>query len=147
MNNLQKPDDEHFFFRQEMRCKARLEALWDRWTIRLFGWVSDFGYSVARPLALLVVVIAMPLGAYISLLQAWTGAFDAGRFLVAFVKALGLSFANTFKFFGIQRLYFSNFFAENPYIFIDFVSGAQTVLGYTLLFFLGLGLRNRFRLK
>jgi hypothetical protein len=63
------------------------------------------------------------------------------------VDAFGYSFANIFKFFGIQRTYFgAEFIAGLPPV-LELLSAAQTVFGYVLLFFLGLGLRSRFRLR
>ena len=149
MSELHKPDDEHFFGRQEMRCKALLEGRFQRAVSGLFELVSDYGYSVTRPLVGLGCVIAAPMGTFAALLESrdpdWAH-FEWGGFFVALWTAAGLSFANTFKFFGFQRLYFLEFFQRSDGL-IDFVSGAQTVLGFALLFFLGLGLRNRFRLK
>ena len=58
-------------------------------------------------------------------------------------KALGLSIANTFALFGFQK-YFSPEAYPN---WVIVVSGIQTVFGSILLFLLGLGIRNRFRMK
>jgi len=60
------------------------------------------------------------------------------------LPAMGWSFATIFPFFGFQRLYFDN---ENLDGVLQCVGGAQTVFGFILLFMLGLGLRNRFRLR
>ncbi|MCP3972187.1 MAG: hypothetical protein GY717_18055 [Rhodobacteraceae bacterium] len=149
MSELHKPDDEAFFARQEMRCKALLEGRAQRWLSRGYGVVSDYGHSVMRPLAGLGIVMATPLGAFAALLETrppGLASFEASGFLIALVKAMGLSFSNTFKFFGLQRVYFADFFKDVDG-FIGFATAAQTVLGFVLLFFLGLGLRNRFRLK
>jgi hypothetical protein len=48
--------------------------------------------------------------------------------------------------FGFQSLHFTGFYKDNDQI-LDAVAGAQTILGLVFLFFLGLGLRQRFRLR
>jgi len=62
------------------------------------------------------------------------------------LSSLGLSFANMFSFLGLQKT-----FVEGELKAMDgwfqTLAGFQTVMGFVLLFFLGLGLRNRFRLK
>ncbi len=60
---------------------------------------------------------------------------------------LGLSFANTLGFLGLGRLYFGRGCWTKLPVFSKIVGGVQTLLGIGALFFLGLGLRNRFRLK
>jgi len=143
------PVEEHYFFRKEMGFNAQIGAWWQRLPYKLFHLVSEYGYSIERPVAGLGLVMGLPLGAYAALLETREPGFahfEMLGFLQALVKAVGLSFANTFKFFGFQRLYFADFF-ETSDAFIDAVSGVQTVSGYVLLFFLGLGLRTRFRLK
>ncbi len=55
-------------------------------------------------------------------------------------------FACTFGWLGFGWVMHSGFFDAAP-AWLDAVSGAQTVFGVVRLFFLGLGLGNRFRLK
>ena len=45
------PEAEHFFFRREMGFAARIGSPWERLPYLLFGWLSDYGYSIRRPLA------------------------------------------------------------------------------------------------
>ena len=66
--------------------------------------------------------------------------------LVTLVSSLGLSFANMFSFLGLQRTFFQTELDALTGAF-QTLAGFQTVMGFVLLFFLGLGLRNRFRLK
>ncbi|MEJ2019032.1 MAG: hypothetical protein P8X51_12290, partial [Maritimibacter sp.] len=65
---------------------------------------------------------------------------------LSWTNALGLSFSNLFSFFGFGRLFFSEVLEALPW-YLQALSGFQTVSGFILLFFLGLGLRNHFRLK
>jgi len=64
MLELEKPDDAHFFFRQEMRCKEFEEDhWWNRVPITLFRWLSYYGHSLARPmLGVPSRMITFPLG-------------------------------------------------------------------------------------
>ena len=61
-------------------------------------------------------------------------------------KAAAYSFATMFKFFGLQGTYLEKE-TEGLSDAMQVISGAQTVLAFILLFFLGLGLRTRFRLR
>ena len=125
-----------------MGFNARIGGFWRRLPYRLFGWVSDFGASIERPLVGLagVIVVFWPIIA--SHLKHAQGVPGTGGIW----QGLGVSFSNTFGFLGFGRLMHPEFFVNAP-AWLDALSGLQTVLGVVLLFFLGLGLRNRFRLK
>jgi hypothetical protein len=60
---------------------------------------------------------------------------------------MALSFASIFKFLGFQRTYFGMDGFQNVDIIVQMLTATQTVLSFILLFFLGLGLRTRFRLR
>ncbi|MCZ0810679.1 MAG: pentapeptide repeat-containing protein [Pseudomonadota bacterium] len=146
------PDLEHFFLRQEMRCKARIEldkGAWFHWLLfRLYRCLADSGISVARPFWLLVFFWAFGFACF-------AGHFDSGVLAdlppdiqdSRYGAAAGVSFGNLFGFLGINRLYFTDLLRDHSPGGLQFVAGLQTVSGVVLLFFLGLGLRNRFRLK
>jgi hypothetical protein len=50
------------------------------------------------------------------------------------------------KFLGFQRTYFGDVIQNIPN-WMQFMSAVQTTFAYVLVFFLGLGLRSRFRLR
>jgi len=143
MKELDKPDDEAFFGRQELRCKALTEGWFHRLVSRGYGFFSDYGFSIGRPLAWLGVVVflgAGPIGSWLKFCRGEPG--SGGIF-----QGLGISLANTFSFLGFHRLYIDkDTLAAMPGA-LKAIGGVQTVAGVTLLFLLGLGLRNRFRLK
>ena len=142
MNDLQKPDDEHFFFRQEMRCKQLDEGPPDSWVIWAYGVASGYGFSVVRPLLGLLLTIFWGwvfIGSYLKNALGVPG--SKGIF-----AGLGVSFDNTFAFLGFAEKMHPGFYDDTPF-WLNALAGTQTVLGVILLFFLGLGLRNRFRLK
>ena len=124
----------HFFFRREMDHKAKLSRWWERPFYEVYRW-AEYGHGVWQPL---VGIFLLWLSGALSLIY-WGS--------LHWTTALGLSAANIFKFFGFQRVYFEDDVIGklNPYL--QSMTAAQTVIGYFLLFLLGLGLRNRFRLK
>uniref|UniRef100_UPI0040475D7F pentapeptide repeat-containing protein n=1 Tax=Yoonia sp. TaxID=2212373 RepID=UPI0040475D7F len=139
------PEEEHFFFRREMRFAAQIGGLWQRLPYQVFGAVSDFGQSIWRPAVGLLALWAI--GAlFYTVSYAW-GAFDDGQQPREILFGFGLSFANIFKFLGLQRSYFDVAFTQSLNPWLQVMGGVQTVVGFLLLFFLGLGLRTRFRMR
>ena len=143
MNELHKPDAEHFFGRQEMRCDAYLNGPLFKALSKGYGAVSDYGYSIVRPAAWLVGLIAVFCGIFGSYLKHGKGVEG----VAAIWQGLGLSIANTFPYLGFHGRYLSDPQFQEMNGWIEVLGGVQTVLGGVLLFFLLLGLRNRFRLK
>jgi len=147
MVELHKPDDQHFFLRREMAAKAFLGPWYDRLATIIYGKVADYGWSMMRPLCCLgfvwLVGMVVFLGYFSDCCTIKAKDFEGTPFWAAF----GVSFSNTFGFLGIGRVMFAaDFYRDLPQV-LKFVSGLQTVFGVIFLFFFGLGLRNRFRLK
>jgi hypothetical protein len=132
------PEEEHFFFRKEMAFAARDGDLLTRLPYILFGWISDFGYSIARPTIGLLILWAIGFAAFWGYFFSQTGG--------GFFQSLSLSFSNLFPFFGFRGLYFGDVIERLPSV-LRFLSALQTIGGFICLFFLGLGLRTRFRLR
>lgn len=150
------PDLEHFFLRQEMRCKEALAKTFvDRLMFKGYRWIADSGISVVRPATGLALIWLIPgfayLFRYLYLNRNTEKIIAANSELPALADlsvlgSFGLSFANLFAFLGLNRLYFQEVIAElDPWL--SLLAGFQTISGVVLLFLLGLGLRNRFRLK
>ncbi len=140
MNRSLQMDEEQFFHRQEMRCKRENEEKrWMRCLYDLFEGVSDYGNSLERPVYWLVVFWLSGMIAKLKpVADGWWPDYHS------ILPAMGWSFANLFSFFGFQRRYFGE---EKLIMALQVVGGVQTVAGFILLFFFGLGLRNRFRLR
>lgn len=134
LNNQGLPEQAHFFFRREMQFAGRIGSLWQRLPYKLFGWLSNYGYSIYRPV---FGLIALWLG-FASVYKVFSS--------LTFTESLGLSIASLFQFTGWQRVYFSEVMADIP-VWLKILAGFQTIAGIVLLFLLGLGLRNRFRFK
>ena len=152
------PENEHFFLRQEMACSGVDPAkTWlSRFVVRGFGVLSDYGYGLWQPLiglAATVVVGWLLIHCYF----AWffvmqvppPGMEDVPRLSVipGMFDALEIAVANTLSIFGFRTFYLGDDYMPHLPVFVKLVGGLQTVLGFVFLFFLGLGLRNRFRLK
>ena len=126
-------DAAHFFFRREMYHKMKGARFWEKLFYKPYKWF-EFGYGVGQPVLLLIGLWLIGVAAFL----------HECKFI--WYQAMGLSFSNIFRFFGLQAAYFSSN-SDELGAWLNFLGGAQTVLGYIILFFLVLGLRNRFRLR
>ena len=143
---LGKVEDEHMFFRREMELTGRLSPWYTRATYWLYHLVSDYGHSYWRPIA--------GMG---GLWYLWS-LFYALHFMARdqlhlcmdrvelLLSAMGLSFANIFAVFGFYRRFPSDLLADPTFVTV-LLTVSETLLGFVFLFFLGLGLRTRFRLR
>jgi hypothetical protein len=137
------PEAEHFFFRREMGFAGQIGGWWQRLPYRAFGVVSDYGYSIARPALWLFWVWFLPVFAFAAARVTGTGWSDIFEVL----WAGALSFANLFPIFGFHRVWFDPEKLADLSPWLKALAGAQTVVSLPLLFFVGLGLRTRFRMR
>ncbi|HGG65291.1 MAG TPA: hypothetical protein ENK34_12030 [Rhodobacteraceae bacterium] len=161
MNKSLQIDEEQFFHRQEMRCKTVLARWYHKPFYWLFSWFSDYGISVWRPLFWMVFVMAFGFvanlwinGNLATLLPHGEAGMDWSFGLMGeddpWAKprqAAGWSISNTLPFLGSGKYFTGDEFALDMSAWLKFIGWLQTLFGYILLFFLGLGLRNRFRLR
>ena len=140
-------DEEHYFFRKEMDSKGK----GGRWMYRLpftvFKAVSNYGYSIARPTIFLLVLWAFGFATYWGYFRGCCYPRPCGEIDHPFGTAIGFSLSNVFPVFGFRRIYFGDDFMDSLPASLIFLSSAQTVLSLPFLFFLGLGIRQRFRLR
>lgn len=164
MERLKKHDDEVFFFAKEMRARRGLipkvwHATWRDWLrLKPLGWlvergfncayegVSGYGRSFMRPALWMGVVWA--LGTALHALRPIRNGEP-----LPWPEAMGWSFANLFAFLPLKREMMAdpaNLTASGK-LDLSWIahaaSGGQAVIGTLLLFLIGLGLRNRFRLR
>ncbi|KPQ09850.1 MAG: Disulfide bond formation protein DsbB [Saliniramus fredricksonii] len=148
LTSLGLTEDAHFFFRREMHFTGKVGSIWQRLPYHTYGAFSDYGYSIQRP------TIALILMWFIGSIGLATGLTDA-RSTIGLIESLpvvtttaaALSFSNLFPFFGFTGTYFEPGFLRELPASLKVLSAAQTVLSLPLLFFLGLGLRTRFRMR
>lgn len=138
------PEEEHFFFRREMSFAARSGSWMSRAPYRLFGLISDYGHSILRPTLGLLALWLIP-AMFFLIAFAWLDVLNGAAWRG--VEPFSLSFASIFKIFGFHGLYFGSDYMQDLPMWMQALSGFQTIMGFVLLFFLGLGLRQRFRLR
>jgi hypothetical protein len=142
MDKLKKHGDELDFFALEQQCR-RVVLGWRGLPVALYGFLSDYGRSYARPLLLLAATVII--GAFLFAADSvgfWTPLLSAD-----WGRALKISFASTFNVV----------LGRTPVMLIEpndlssagvkLVSITQLFVGLVLLFLFGLGIRNRFRMK
>ena len=147
MKKLDKYPDEHFFFRQEMSCRRRLEKRRFMYCLYwLYDIISDYGYGIERVLFWWVVHIllgAIFIGANAE--KVCNKSCDlAGNFLLDLVVSLANAHGVLFFSNGPLKDCYKYFAKDDIF---NIIWGVQTIVGIPLLFLLLLTLRTRFRLK
>ena len=151
MDSQKKTHDEQMFHRMELRCREVEDGPPKNWPSRLYGWVSNYGWSIKRPV--LGLILSVILGwAFIGIGFLFTGpcpASDGSDLGVGCCElALQLSISNTFGFLGLSRTVLtSEYEVMESFTWFEFLAGFQFFLGPVLLFFLFLALRNRYRMR
>ncbi|HXW73050.1 MAG TPA: hypothetical protein VEK34_16775 [Methylocella sp.] len=134
MDRLKKHEDELNFFALELQSRRISQGIWKGFPILIYGALSDYGRSYIRPLITLGVVAAIGAIAF---------SYFAAR---PILEAIGLSCANTLNVFGFRKDFFDLAKMDlGPWL--DVIAAIQTILGAILLFLVGLGIRNKFRMK
>lgn len=141
-------DRELDFFAEEMRTKRLGE---EKWYLRslsfIYGTVSSYGRSVARPLVALITLwfyagwiiyeSSKPAGVVTSFDHLWQSLKLSGSILLPFVGFSRSVYADVIKkLFG----------EDGPSKFVEAIFLIEGTLGFAFLFLIGLALRNRFRL-
>jgi uncharacterized protein YjbI with pentapeptide repeats len=139
MERLKKHEDEQLFFAKELRARRAIEKPFlPRW---LLNWAyenfSGYGQSVTLPAFWLLIVFALGSDTF-ALAPAYKGA------PLPYDLAEGLSATNLLSLLPYKP---GKDIADHLSASAKVVGDIQSVLGLVLLFLLGLGLRNRFRMK
>lgn len=135
MDRLKKHEDELMFFAEELKCRRVKGGQLGGWPIGAYGVLCNYGQCYMLPLGWLLAVIL------VGAVQFWPAL--KGDFLLS----LALSTANTLAALGLRKELISPETLSKLPHWLRFFSGVQMVIGPILLFLIGLGLRNRFRLK
>jgi uncharacterized protein YjbI with pentapeptide repeats len=136
MDRLKKHEDELDFFALELRSRRVLAGTFPGLPIALYGLLCDYGRSYVRPLLGLLVTVAI--GAVLCLPH-----FGSSKY----PQAIGLSLANTFGVLGFRKDFIDPHVIETLSRALKLASAVQTLFGVVLLFFFGLAVRNRFRMR
>jgi len=132
MDRLKKHGDELEFFAREMQSRRVYLGAWRGFPFTLYWLLSNYGRSYVRPLVAIFVVSAIGAGVFRH--------FDARTC----EEALGLSAASTLNVFGFRRDFHLSI--DTPLNWLKVFAAFQTILGTILLFLIGLGIRNKFRI-
>lgn len=135
MDKQKRHEDELLFFANELACRRRELGRIKGLPISLYWLTSDYGRSYCRPFLWLVMLFNVGAPA-LFLLQP-----DLG-----WEKAVGLSALNCLAGFGLRKELMGKTL-ESLGTGALIVSGIQMFFGLVFLFLIGLGLRNRFRMK
>ncbi len=136
MKNLDKYHDEHFFYRQEMRCRRWLEVnLFISLSYWFYEILADYGYGIERAFFwwFLHIFVGM-------ILIAVATKNNFCLFPVSFANAHSFLFLKDGALSGCYKYFTGN-------LLFNAIWATQSILGIILLFFLLLTLRIRFRLK
>jgi uncharacterized protein YjbI with pentapeptide repeats len=136
MDRLKKHEDELDFFALELQSRRVLAGGWRGLPIAIYGLLCDYGRSYVRPMGWALTTIIVGAALYLPHFG-----------LSKYPQALGLSVANTLGVFGFRKDFIDPHVIESLSRFLKIVSAFQTLVGIVLLFFFGLAVRNRFRMK
>ena len=129
------PEAAHFFFRREMRFAMR-NAHWPRKVPYFLYWFfSNFGHSIVRPSLGLLALSGLSWLA-LGLCPSTSGDACPEPWKHALLNTVGI--------FASARQYYPECGVEG---LKPILSTLQSIISFVLLFFLGLGLRQRFRLR
>ncbi|PHZ85582.1 pentapeptide repeat-containing protein [Paremcibacter congregatus] len=153
MNQMMRHDYELKFFALEMEARTlyRGKSL----SYNLYKYLSDFGQSISRPFYWLVGVFVLFWAIFYGMqfyeYSLSVGA-DQGYFTSYYVNAVALpsvsqsaltSLVNSVPFVGLQKYVYG---AEASTLTLV-IGVVQTLISSILLFLIGLGIRNRYRIK
>ncbi len=143
MERLDKYHDRHFFFRQEMRCRRRLEGVFNFIINGFYELLANYGYGVER--AFLGWLFHMCFWAGILFFFAIP---DTTTTYKRFACSVLTSASNAHSFLLSRGDHLSNCYStDKPPLSFDFIWAMETIFGAFFLFLLLLTLRTRFRLK
>ena len=136
-------DGEHFFFRRVMDFQLNSCSRGMRLLFRGYGFFSDFGRSISRPLWSIFFLWLLGVFAIAGYLSSCSTLLPEETVQRPWLTAVALSFSNLFPMFGFGRTYLD--WVDLPTV-LEVYSAIQTVFSLPLLFFLGLGLRQQFKI-
>lgn len=145
MNRQHALNEELGFFLLEMRATARRLTWWQRIPYRLYDWMSMYGQSVLRPLWVYIGVYFIFAAVY-SLLsgQRWE-TIDTRLSSLSLYGAI--PFAAALRWPEVSGASGGPLFPSERLLFVQIAIVSQSILSAVLLFLIGLGLRNMFKVR
>ena len=143
MESLNKYHDQHFFFRQEMRCRRKLGSFFNYLIYGLYQGLANYGYGVGHAfMAWFLHICFWSVILYFFVFQGKCGLYQ--RLTCSFFTSL--SNAHSFFLSKKERLTNCSEIIKDTSLF-DFAWAMETISGALFLFLVLLTLRTRFRLK
>jgi hypothetical protein len=133
------------FHANEMRAKRWHKTRWlASWADMAYSLLSDYGQSVSRPLMSLVMTWFIFAGAYASIAKnfLWDSCYQ-------WLQMMGFSIVHSMPLLpigrSVRKAAFEGYFVDSQsYVFA--LMTVQSLASLLLIFLVGLGLRNRFRI-
>jgi Pentapeptide repeats (9 copies) len=155
MQDMKLYDEELFFHAKELEAKAydNAEAKWKRRLIKAYGFTSDYGLSIARPLAGLAITFVVFFCLYLIFFVALK---DVGRFDNIWSRAFYAALHYTFPFIPDDKevhktmLKMDNICGKDNLGCVNvfnILRSFHTLFSFLFLFLIGLGIRNRLRMR
>jgi hypothetical protein len=143
MNQAHMYKEEIDFFAKELEYRSLMSNLREKFLISLYHVTSDFGRSITRPTLLLLGLIIIFTFIYQCVLL--------GQNAIT-IKAYLMSLQSTFPFIPVDKALHSKINVHEglnglTIIGLQTMRVLQTILSTILLFLIGLGIRNRLRIK
>ena len=153
MKKMDKDHDEHFFYRQETRCRQQFEENYFTYcSYWLYEKFADYGYGIESAVAAWFwhMVLGAQAIAMMAFANAWLAGWKGGAWETtkSVLCSIPLSFANAHGFLPFHKGALSGcyeYFMDSN--FFNTIWAFQTILGVIFLFLFLLTLRIRFRLK
>lgn len=154
MDKLHKPDDQHFFFRKEMRARRRAEPIGVSTAMNwIYEFTCDYGHGIGRIVSIWILHIIA--GAVLILTSKVASSPErelSWRYVYELISdlifALGISFSNSHALLALGRSFLDDAVESWSRLpLFNIIGAVQTTLGVVLLFFLLLTVRNRFRMR
>lgn len=136
MDKQKRHEDELMFFSKELECRQVELGIIKGFHILLYGWTCNYGQSIILPLCWLINLIIL----------GWNLIMSAYMPEITWDKALLTSIANCLGSFGVHKELVGSLL-KCASVGTQMLLMLQGITALILLFLIGLGLRNRFRMK
>jgi uncharacterized protein YjbI with pentapeptide repeats len=154
MNKAQSVEEELIFFALEMQARARLEHKMARWAIQLYGLIANYGISIRRPLCWLGCITVFFFFGF-ALLASDSECFVPSAFRMCevrpiVIRLIAFTLISALPILGQSKLaerLASELFGDALTTYVLILSAVESLVSLALLFLIGLGIRNLFRLK
>jgi hypothetical protein len=145
MNKQHALNEELGFFLLEMRATANRLSWWRQMPYKLYDWMSMYGQSVLRPLWC-YLGMHLVFGLIYSLLSGQRWEVIDSR-LTSLTLYGAVPFAAALRWPEVSGAVGDELFPPSSLLFVQLSIVFQSIMSAVLLFLIGLGLRNMFKVR